>query len=86
MGAAYWEQVLAADHQVLTDRRLEDLTAELMTMLGSVDADLRDAVAYPTLATWVERGGYDGLLVGLGEEMATGLLNVCSVTARPASR
>ena len=74
MVSAYWQQVAAEDRRVPTDRRLDDLTAELTTMLGSTDPDLRDGVAYPTLATWVERGVYDDLLVGLGDGMATGLL------------
>lgn len=74
MVSAYWKQVAAEDRRVPTDRRLDDLTAELTTMLGSTDPDLRDGVAYPTLAIWIERGVYDDLLVGLGDGMATGLL------------
>ena len=42
-------------------------------MLGSTDPDLRDGVAYPMLATWIERGVYDDLLAGLGDGMAAGL-------------
>jgi hypothetical protein len=74
MVSAYWQQIAAADHRVPTDRRLDDLTAELTTMLGSTDPDLRDGVAYPILATWIERGVYDDLLAGLGDGMAAGLL------------
>jgi hypothetical protein len=73
MVSAYWQQVAAADHRVPTDRRLDDLTAELTTMLGSTDPDLRDGVAYPVLATWIERGVYDDLLAGLGDGMAAGM-------------
>ena len=34
---------------------------------------MRDGLAYPTLATWVDRGVYDDLIVGLGDGMAAGL-------------
>jgi len=71
--ASYWQQVTDSDHRVPTDRRLDDLTTELTTMLGSIDPDLRDGVAYPVLATWIERGIYDDLLAGLGDGMAAGL-------------
>lgn len=73
MVSAYWQQVADTDHQVPGDRRLDDLTAELTTMLGSVDPDQRDGVACPILSTWIERGVYDDLLAGLGDGMATGL-------------
>ncbi|GAA2124195.1 DUF2785 domain-containing protein [Nocardioides bigeumensis] len=74
MVSAYWQQVQDEDLRVPTDRRLDDLTAELTTMLGSTDPDLRDEIAYPVLATWIERGVYDDLLAGLGDGMAAGLL------------
>jgi Protein of unknown function (DUF2785) len=74
MVSAYWQQIQDEDHRVPTDRRLDDLTAELTTMLGATDPDQRDAVAYPILATWIERGVYDELLAGLGDGMAAGLL------------
>ena len=73
VSASYWQQVQDEDLRVPTDRRLDDLTAELTTMLGATDPDLRDAVAYPILATWIERGVYDDLLAGLGDGMAAGL-------------
>lgn len=73
MSGTYWRQVIDDGLQVPTDRPLDDLTAELTSMLGSPDADLRDGIAYPTLATWVERGVYDDLLTGLGDGMAAGL-------------
>ena len=56
VSASYWQQVQDEDLRVPTDRRLDDLTAELTTMLGATDPNLRDAVAYPILATWIERG------------------------------
>lgn len=73
MVAAYWRQVLGTGLEVPSDRPLHDLTAELTTMLGSTDAAVRDGTAYPALATWIERGVYDDLLVGLGDGMAAGL-------------
>ncbi len=73
MATAYWQQVLSEGLAVPTDRPLDDLTAELATMLGSPDPAVRDGVAYPTMATWIGRGVYDDLLVGLGDGMSTGL-------------
>lgn len=73
MSAAYWKQVQQSDFAVPTDRPLADLTAELTRLLGDVDPDVRDAIALPALATWIERGVYDDLLPGLGDGMAAGL-------------
>ncbi|MCD4526161.1 DUF2785 domain-containing protein [Nocardioides sp. cx-173] len=73
MSAAYWKQVHDEDFAVPTDRPLADLTAELTRLLGETDPHLRDRLALPALATWVERGVYDDLLRGLGDGMAAGL-------------
>lgn len=73
MVSGYWQDVIARDLQVPEDRRLDDLTAELTRLLGSTDPHEREDVAYPTLATWVDRGVYDDLLTGLGDGMAAGL-------------
>ncbi len=73
MARSYWQQVIDRGLEVPTDRPLDDLTAELTTMLGSTDPVLRDRTAYPALATWIDRGVYDDLLVGLGDGMAAGL-------------
>lgn len=73
MTRAYWSQVKASGLAVPADRPLADLTTELTTMLGSPDPQMRDGLAYPTLATWVDRGVYDELLTGLGDGMAAGL-------------
>ena len=73
MSTGYWEQVQAADFEVPGDRPLDDLTAELTTMLGSTQPEVRDGTAYPALATWIDRGVYDDLLVGLGDGMVAGL-------------
>jgi hypothetical protein len=74
MSGSYWSQVHAAGLAVPSDRPLADLTAELTRMLGDPDPALRDGTAYPTLATWVDRGVYDDLLAGLGDGMGMGLL------------
>lgn len=73
MSIGYWDQVQAADFEVPADRPLDDLTAELTTMLGSTDPEVRDGTAFPALATWIERGVYDDLLAGLGDGMVAGL-------------
>jgi hypothetical protein len=73
MTLGYWNQVQAAGFEVPSDRPLDDLTAELTTMLGSTEPDVRDGTAYPALATWISRGVYDDLLAGLGDGMVAGL-------------
>ena len=73
MSIGYWDQVQAAGFEVPSDRPLGDLTAELTTMLGSTDPEVRDGTAFPALATWIERGVYDDLLAGLGDGMVAGL-------------
>jgi hypothetical protein len=73
MATGFWQKVVASDHQVPAGCRLPDLTEELTTMLGSTDPEVRDDIAYPTLATWISRGVYDDLLAGLGDGMTAGL-------------
>lgn len=73
MSLGYWNQVQATGFELPTDRPLDDLTAELTTMLGSTRPEVRDGTAFPALATWIERGVYDDLLAGLGDGMAAGL-------------
>ena len=73
MTRAYWSQVKASGLAVPADRPLADLTTELTTMLGATDPRMRDGLAYPTLATWIDRGVYDDLITGLGDGMAAGL-------------
>lgn len=70
----FWAGVLESDLAVPEDRPLAELTTELTTMLGSPDPEIRDRIAYPVLATWIERGVYDDLLTGLGDGMAAGLV------------
>ena len=74
MSTAYWNRVRSDEMTVPTDRPLPELTAELTTMLGSVDPVERDEIAFPILATWVSEGVYDDLLAGLGDGMTAGLV------------
>lgn len=73
MGVAYWRGVVRDGVRVPDDRTLGDLTAELTTMLGSPDPEIRDGVALQVLTVWIGRGVYDDLLAGLGDGMAAGL-------------
>jgi hypothetical protein len=68
-----WQAVLSDDFQVPESTPLGELTSELTDLLGDTDPEIRDSLAYPTLATWVERGVYDDLLAGLGDGMVAGL-------------
>jgi hypothetical protein len=73
MVAGFWQQVLASDMAVPGERPLNELTAELVAMLGSTNPVERDEIAYPVLATWVSEGVYDDLLVTFGDSMADAL-------------
>lgn len=73
MSSGYWEQVVAGGLKVPDDRPLVDLTEELTRMLGDPDPARREDVAFPTLATWIDEGVYDDLMLGLGDGIATGL-------------
>lgn len=73
MSSGFWEQVVADGLKVPADRSLIEMTEELTRMLGDPDPDIRDGIAFPTLATWIDEGVYDDLLVGLGDGMTHGL-------------
>jgi hypothetical protein len=68
-----WDKVLAEGVRVPQDVPLGDLTADLTRMLGDPDPHIRDAVAFPTIATWIGAGVYDDLLGALGDGMCAGL-------------
>ena len=74
MRTAYWEKVAASGFSVPEDAPLDELTAELTTMLGSPDPRLRELLAAETLVTWIGQGVYDDLLPGLADGIAAGLL------------
>lgn len=69
----YWQAVLATGVDVPRDRPLDELTAELVGMLGHPDPRRRDRIAYTVLASWIGLGVYDDLLVGIGDGLAAGL-------------
>lgn len=53
---AFWKAIAEADYAVPDGESARALTAELLTYLGSPDMELRDDLAYGTLATWATRG------------------------------
>ncbi|MFL6022279.1 MAG: DUF2785 domain-containing protein [Marmoricola sp.] len=73
MASGFWEQVVADGLKVPADRSLVEMTEDLTRMLGDPDPDVRDGIAFPTMATWIDEGIYDDLLVGLGDGMCHGL-------------
>jgi hypothetical protein len=69
----FWERVLAEDCAVPAQRRLDDMTVELVELLGATDPHLRDELAATVLRAWIVRGVYDDLLPGLGDGLTEGL-------------
>jgi len=69
----FWERVVAADYAPPTDRRLDDMTVELVELLGATDPHLRDDIGLGVLLAWTRRGVYDDLLPGLGDGLTDGL-------------
>lgn len=84
MISGYWGDVVARQLAVPTDRPLDELTAELTGMLGSPDPRVRHELALPVLLTWLERGAYDDLLLGLGDGIASGLQSGIGETGTPS--
>ena len=73
MASGFWEQVVADGLKVPSGRSLVEMTEDLTRMLGDPDPDVRDGIAFPTMATWIDEGVYDDLLIGLGDGMCHGL-------------
>jgi hypothetical protein len=73
MPVGFWQHVLESDMAVPAGRPLNELTAELVTMLGSSSAAERDQTALPVLTAWIAEGVYDDLLISLGDSLAQGL-------------
>ncbi|HET6165957.1 MAG TPA: DUF2785 domain-containing protein [Marmoricola sp.] len=73
MSSGFWEQVVADGLKVPQERSLVEMTEDLTRMLGDPDPEVRDGIAFPTMATWIDEGVYDDLLVGLGDGMCHGL-------------
>jgi hypothetical protein len=51
----FWRDLPGNDFAIPAGYSVAALTPELLTMLGSADAELRDEVAFYTLAAWIER-------------------------------
>jgi hypothetical protein len=81
MNRAFWHSIRDHNYAVPEGFDITDLTLDLLDYLGSPDPDLRDDIAYYTLAYWVARGHYTpdqlrglamqlvaNLSVGLGEQ------------------
>ena len=68
----YWLALLASGAEVPADRPLDDLTAELVGLLGDPDPVRRDQAA-TVLDRWIRDGVYDDLLLGVGDGVCAGL-------------
>lgn len=68
-----WERVVADGFRVPQDAALDELTTELVVMLGDPDPRVRDDLAYSVLSAWVTEGVYDDLLAGLGDGLTIGM-------------
>ncbi len=73
MRTSYWEQVLADGCVVPGEVPLDDLTAELVSMLGDRDPHVRNDIALSVITRWLSEGVYDTLLAGLGDGLTIGL-------------
>lgn len=54
----FWRDLPGNEFAVPAGSSVAALTPALLTMLGSADPELRDEVAYYTLAAWIERDHY----------------------------
>lgn len=81
MDKGFWQAIVDTDFAVPNGESLPALTRELVALLGSTDAELRDTYAYPILCAWLHRGEYspdemrslvaqlaENLMAGLGDE------------------
>lgn len=50
------QELAAVEFAAPSATELADLIAAMATFIGSVDAELRDALIYPAFATWIEAG------------------------------
>lgn len=58
MQKSYWQSIIDNDFALPGDKTLRELTPELLVALGSTDPELRDSMAYPILANWIDNGHY----------------------------
>ena len=69
-----WTTIRANDFALPDDAPVAPLLAELVEMLASPDPEVRDGIAYPALATWIDGGVVpDDRIRPLGDEMAARL-------------
>lgn len=78
MDRAFWQGVVTGDYAVPAGHAPDDLTRELLGMLGSPDPELRDAFAYSILEHWLHADLYppDGvraLMAELAANLTRGL-------------
>lgn len=78
MQKSFWQSIIDKNFALPADKTIEDLTPELLAALGSTDPELRDTLAYPILASWIDSGRYDPehlreMLVQMQRNLGTGL-------------
>jgi Protein of unknown function (DUF2785) len=61
MTQEFWQEIINNSYQISSDPGAQDLLPELLEMLASPDAKVRDGLAYPILATWIGRGAFSSL-------------------------
>jgi hypothetical protein len=54
--ATYWEKIVEGDFAVPEDRPLDDLTVELVELLGDTAPHVRDELAWRVFTTWTTAG------------------------------
>lgn len=87
MDKEFWRTIANNDYQIPKGAQIEQLTAELLPLLGSSDPELRDYYVYTTLENWIQRGLYtseqlrnmrlrllENLNAGLGEQDNPGVI------------
>jgi Protein of unknown function (DUF2785) len=76
-----WQRIIVNNYALPSQPSLAQLTDQLLSYLGSTDAELRGSIAYPILEQWIDRAYYtheelwdiatrllQNLTVGIGEE------------------
>jgi Protein of unknown function (DUF2785) len=76
MTREFWREIVNSRYQISSDPSA--LLPELLEMLASPDPELRDAFAYPILATWIQKGAFSqaqlrSVLLTLEERLQLGL-------------
>ena len=58
MDKASWQRIIANDYALPSQPSLAQLTNQLLSYLGSTNAELRESIAYPILEQWIDRVYY----------------------------